>query len=198
MISAMFCRGALALTLISAMASAAYAAPRTYAIDPAHASIAFLVDHIGYAKTLGQFLRTEGQFVYDDDTKTLGNVTVTVDAESVFTNDKARDRHVLGNDFLDTGDHPQILFTASGGQATGDTTGTVSGDLTIRGVTRPVTLDVSLNKSAPYPFGHQKQTLGISARATILRSEFGMTYALGGLVGDEVELIIEVEAIAQD
>ncbi|MEM9061218.1 MAG: YceI family protein [Pseudomonadota bacterium] len=194
----MFRRTAAALALFALTATAAHAAPRTYAIDPAHATIAFLVDHIGYAKTLGKFLKTEGSFVYNEDTRELGDVSVEIDATSVFSNDKARDNHIRNKDFLDSKDHPLITFTASGGEAASDTAGTVTGDLTVRGVTNPVTLDVTLNKAAPYPFGHQKQTLGISARATIKRSEFGMTYALGGLVGDEVELIIEIEAIAQD
>jgi polyisoprenoid-binding protein YceI len=180
------------------MTAPAHAAPRTYQIDPAHVTIAFLVDHIGYAKTLGKFLKTEGSFVYNEETRELGEVMVTVDATSVFSNDEARDNHVRNKDFLDSKAHPEITFTATGGEATGETTGTVTGDLTIRGVTRPVTLDVTLNKAGPYPFGHKKQTLGISARATIKRSEWGMTYALGGLVGDEVDLIIEVEAIQQD
>ncbi|MEO1495250.1 MAG: YceI family protein [Pseudomonadota bacterium] len=189
---------ALAVATASAAIVPAQAEPRTYKIDPSHATIAFLVDHIGYAKTLGKFLKTEGSFVYDEKAKELGEVTVTVDATSVFSNDEARDNHVRNKDFLDSKAHPAITFTATGGQATGETTGTVTGDLTIRGVTKPVTLDVTLNKAGPYPFGHKKHTLGISARATIKRSEWGMTYALGGLVGDDVDLIIEVEAIQQD
>ncbi len=188
----------IAIATCLALTAPAKAEPRTYEIDPAHASIAFLVQHIGYAKTLGQFLKTSGSFVYDEEARVLGDLSVSVDARSVFTNDKARDNHVLGKDFLATDEHPDITFIASGGEATGETTGTVTGDLTIRGVTKPVTLDVTLNKAGPYPFGHQKNTLGISARATILRSEFGMTYALGGIVGDEVEILIEVEAIQQD
>lgn len=177
---------------------AAQAAPRTYDIDPDHAAIAFTVDHIGYAKTLGQFLSTEGMFVYDEETRELGEVTVTIDAKSVFSNHDRRDDHIRNKDFLDTANNPTITFTADGGEAASESSGTVTGDLTIRGVTRPVTLDVTLNKAGPYPFGHKKHTLGISARGTIMRSEFGMTYALGGIVGDEVDLIIEIEAIRRD
>ncbi|MEM7505682.1 MAG: YceI family protein, partial [Pseudomonadota bacterium] len=86
-------------------------------------------------------------------------------------------------------------FTANGGEVTGEGTGTVTGDLTLLGVTKPVTLDVTLNKTGPYPFGHKKKTMGISARGMVKRSDFGMTYALGGIVGDEVEIVIEMEAI---
>ncbi|MEM1298416.1 MAG: YceI family protein [Pseudomonadota bacterium] len=188
----------IAALLALSFVPTAHAAPRTYDIDPTHASIAFTVDHIGYSKLLAQFLKTEGSFVYDEDTRELGEVTVDVEADSVFSNHKRRDDHVRGPDFLDSKQNPTITFRANGGEATGDTTGKVTGDLTIRGVTQPVTLDVVLNKAGPYPFGHKKQTLGISARATIKRSEFGMTYALGGIVGDEVDLIIEIEAIQRD
>ena len=178
--------------------TSAQAAPRTYDIDPVHATIAFKVDHIGYAKTLGQFLKTEGSFVYDEETRELGVLSVDVDAKSVFSNHEKRDAHIRNQDFLDTGNSPTITFRANGGEAASATNGTVTGDLTIRGVTQPVTLDVTLNKAGPYPFGHKKHTLGISAKATIKRSDFGMTYALGGIVGDEVDLIIEVEAIQRD
>jgi polyisoprenoid-binding protein YceI len=191
-------RLALATLCAAGLTGAAQAEPHTYEIDPSHASIAFLVDHIGYAKTLGQFLKTSGSFVFDEETRELGEVKVVVDATSVFSNDEARDKHIRNSDFLDSGSNPEITFTASGGQATGETSGTVTGDLNIRGVSNPVTLDVTLNKADAYPFGHGQHTLGISARATIKRSEWGMTYALGGLVGDEVDLIIEVEAIRQD
>ncbi|MEM7743231.1 MAG: YceI family protein [Pseudomonadota bacterium] len=188
----------LALALSLTVAAPTKAEQHTYDIDPEHASIAFLVDHIGYARLLGQFLTTEGSFVYNEETRELGEVSVTIDAASVFSNHERRDNHIRNQDFLDVGEHPAITFTASGGEATGDTTGKVMGDLTIRGVTQPVTLDVTLNRAAPYPFGHKRQTLGISARATILRSDFGMTYALPDLVGDEVELLIEIEAIQQE
>ena len=130
-----------------ALVPTAHAAPRTYDIDPDHAAIAFKVDHIGYAKTLAQFLKTEGSFVFNEETRELGAVTVDVDANSVFSNHKRRDEHIRNKDFLDAGKHPLITFRANGGEATGETTGKVTGDLTIRGVTKPVTLDVVLNKA---------------------------------------------------
>ncbi|MEM7056089.1 MAG: YceI family protein [Pseudomonadota bacterium] len=186
-----------ALVLTIGIASA-HAEPRTYDIDPDHAAVAFKVEHIGYAKMLGQFLKTSGSFVYDEETRELGEVTVDVDAASVFSNHRARDNHIVGKDFLWVEKSPVITFRANGGEATGDATGTVTGDLTFRGETNPVTLDVTLNKAGPYPFGHKKHTLGISAKGLIKRSDWSMTYALGGIVGDEVELIIEIEAIQRD
>jgi polyisoprenoid-binding protein YceI len=183
---------------VALVSTAAKAEPIDWTIDPEHTTIAFLVDHIGYAKVLGLFREVSGSFTYDPEAQTLGEVSVIVDAGSVFTNEDRRDEHVRAGDFLDVANHPEIVFTATGGTVTGDGEGTVTGDLTVLGTTRPITLDVTLNKDAMYPFGHQKRTLGVSARGTVVRSEYGMTYALGGLVGDEVDLLIEFEAIAAE
>jgi len=180
-------------------APAAVAAPATYKIDPTHTTIAFLVEHIGYAKTLGLFREMSGEFTYDPEAQELGDVRVVVQAASVFTNDERRDEHVRGDDFLAVEDHPEIVFEASGGTVTGENEGEVQGELTILGTTHPITLDVTLNKRDVYPFGHEKETLGVSARATVVRSRYGMDYAVANnLVGDEVELLIEFEAIRQD
>lgn len=102
-----------------------------------------------------------------------------------------------GGDVLDADHHPQITFVGRSAGAVTQTTGQVIGDLTIRGVTRPVTLDVTWNKSGPYPFGNG-YVIGVSARTLLRRSEFGMTYAVdNGWVEDEVEVMIELEAIRQ-
>ena len=90
-------------------------------------------------------------------------------------------------------------FAASEGEVTGDGSGTVIGELTLLGVTNPVTLDVSMNKREAYPFGHERYTLGISARGQINRSDWGMSYGIAeGWVGDEVELIIETQALREE
>lgn len=146
---------------------------------------------------LGLFLDGEGSFTFDPEARTLSDLSVTIPAASVFTDHEERDEHVRGSDFLDAGSHPEITFVGTGAEPTGERTGRVTGDLTLRGVTRPVTLDVTWNKSAAYPFG-DKYVIGISARTTIRRSDFGMTYAVeNGWVEDEVDLIIELEAIRQ-
>jgi polyisoprenoid-binding protein YceI len=189
----------LAALTAALVAAPAAAEPIEWKIDPEHTTIAFLVEHIGYARLLGQFTEVEGSFTYDPEAQSLGQVDVTIDAASVWTDNERRDNHVRDDDFLNVDEHPEITFTAEGGEVTGENTGTVTGDLTILGQTRPVTLDVTLNKDAPYPFGHEKRTLGISVRGTVVRSEYGMDYAVAnGLVGDEVDLLIEFEAIAQD
>ena len=116
---------AAALTL--ALAPAAWADMKTYKIDPTHTTVAFLVKHIGYANTLGLFREVAGEFAYDTESQTLGDVTVTIDAASVFTNDDRRDGHVRNADFLNVSEHPEIVFTASGGTVTGENAGTVTG-----------------------------------------------------------------------
>ena len=186
---------ALAAALVHA--APAVAAPERYRLDPEHLSIGFLVGHIGYADVLGKFLRAEGDFVLDEKARTVSDIKVTIDAASVFSNHEARDDHVRKADFLDVARFPTITFVSTGATATGPDTGTIDGDLTIRGVTRPVTLDVTLNKTGPYPFG-DNYVAGVSARTTIRRSDFGMTYAVeNGWVGDEVQVIIELEAIRE-
>ena len=189
----------LAAVLAGGMtATVAQAEPARYELDPEHVAVAFLVDHIGFAKTLGKFLEVEGSFVFDETVPALSDLQVQIAAESVFTAHERRDNHVRSNDFLSVDDHPEITFVMTDAEPTGDRTGLVTGDLTIRGVTRPVTLDVTWNKSGKYPFNDNYVT-GVSARTTIQRSDFGMTYAVeNGLVGDEVEILIEAEAIRQD
>lgn len=185
--------------LLTASPIAALADMARYELDPEHTAIYFTVDHIGYAKTLGIFTELNGAFEYDVDARALGAVAVSIDASSVNTFNRARDRHVRNSDFLDVNSHPEITFVARGGTARSATTGRVTGDLTILGVTRPVTLDVTLNKAAPYPFGHQREVLGLSMTTTIDRSDFGMTYGVAnGLVGDEIIINIETEAMKME
>ena len=184
-------------------AARAAAAPEASKIDPDHLSIGFLVEHIGYAKVLGLFRKAEGSFRFDRETRQLSDLTVTIDSASVYTAHDKRDEHLRGPDFLNAGEFPEIIFTMTGSEPTGERTGKVTGDLTILGVTKPVTLEVTWNKSGEYPFGggllsKPNFVTGISARGSFKRSDFGMMYAVeNGLVGDRVDLIIEAEAIRQ-
>lgn len=182
--------------ILGALTKTAQADMARYELDPTHTAIYFTVDHIGYAKTLGIFTELGGGFMYDATSQELGEVAVTIEAASVNTFNEARDGHVRNADFLHISEHPQITFVASGGTASSATSGTVTGDLTILGVTQPVTLDVTLNKAEAYPFGHKREVLGLSMSTTIQRSDFGMDYAVAnGLVGDEVTINIETEAM---
>ena len=193
-VSAITASMGLSLTLV---ATPALAEPRDYVIDKSHFSVVFNVDHIGYAPTWGMFLDGEGGFTFDEETRVLSDLRVSIDPASVFSNDDRRDEHLRNADFLNVDAHPTITFVMTGAEEKTERTGTVTGDLTMLGVTRPVTLDVTWNKSGPYPWGNT-YAIGISASTTIKRSDFGMTYAVeNGLVGDEVPLQIDLEAIRQ-
>jgi len=186
------------LSAALASCSAAFAESREFRIDPDHFSIAFRIGHIGYADQIGLFLEAEGRFVYDADANQLSSGEVTVAADSVFTNHDRRDAHLRDDDFLDASRYETIRFEAREWQPDSPEAGTLLGDLTLLGTTRPVELAVTLNKLADYPFGHRRPTLGLSASATIRRSEWGMTYGVeDDLVGDEVHLMFELEAIAE-
>lgn len=194
-------RSLIFATVLMTASTAQFAAAETksYELDPTHTAVVFTVAHIDFADTLGIFGEVAGTFNYDMENQTLSDVAVTIQADSVNTFLKSRDEHVTNKDFLDVKNHPEITFTASAGAAANDTSGTVTGDLTILGQTQPVTLDVTLNKAAAYPFGHKRFVLGLSLETVIKRSDFGMEYGVAnGLVGDEVAIKIETEAMQME
>ena len=179
------------------VAGGAHAEPQQYRIDPEHLSIGFSASHIGYAAVLGLFTKGEGSFTYDPVTRTLSEAAATVDASSVFTAHAKRDDHLRSGDFLAAGEHPDISFTMTSAERTDEGSGLVTGDLTLRGVTRPVVLEVKLNAAKPSPIDNSDR-LGISIRTVIKRSEWGSTYAVAnGWVGDEIPITIELEAVHQ-
>lgn len=194
---------AAALLACLLAAAPAHAEPREFVIDPEHFSVTFLAGHVEFSRVLGMFLDAEGRFVYDEATGTLESGTVTIRSDSVFSNHEARDEHLRSDDFLDASDHPEIVFEATAYEPSGEREGRLSGDLTLLGETRPVTLDVTIHRIGEYPLGGgilsgKPYVLGASVRGTIERSRWGMTYGVDDdLVGDEVELILELEARRQ-
>lgn len=182
----------ICLLLVSGVLAAA---PSRYELDPEHLTIAFLTEHIGYAKTLGSFGKASGSYVFDDSTQALSEVRVVVETASVTTGHERRDQHLRSGDFLASTKFPRMTFTATGARALGANRYAIDGQLELRGVTRPLTLEATVNKSAVYPIGDKAFVMGVSARGSLKRSDFGMTYGVAGaLVGDSVELIIEFEA----
>lgn len=197
-LTALIAAGALCVGLAAGPRDAA-AEPRTFTLDPEHLHVGFLVEHIGFAKTLGVFTEIEGTVVFDEAAPALQSIDVTIQTDSVHTGHDARDGHLRSDDFLAADDHPEMTFSLTGAEQTGERTGKITGDLTMRGETHPVTLDVVWNKSGRYPFGDKQYVVGISARGELQRSQWGMTYAVdNGLVGDTVEIIIEAELIRQE
>ena len=167
-------------------AAGAYAEAADWQIDPDHFSIVFEAHHIGYQQLLGFF---------DPETDVLSSGSVEIVSGSLFSNHDARDNHLKGRDFLNARRHALIVFEVSE-YFVAD--GVLRGNLTMLDETHPVNLKVAVNKQAVYPFGHRKETLGISASAVILRSQWGMDYGVANnMVGDKVKLRFEFEAIRQ-
>jgi polyisoprenoid-binding protein YceI len=186
----------LVAAAIAVLPTAGRAQAAKFEIDPTHLSIGFLVDHIGYAKTLGMFLKGKGSFQFDEASGTLSNVRAEVETDSVFTNDRRRDNHVKGDDFLSSSKHPLMVFIAASAKRSGDRTFEVPGQLEMLGKALPLTLTATWNKSAESPLPGKPYVMGVSLRGTVKRSAYGMTYAVAnGWVGDDVTVMIEFEAI---
>lgn len=190
----------LAAGLLGAPVLAQTQAPR-YEIDPDHFTVAFLVDHIGYAKVLGTFRAARGSYRFDEASGTLSEVRIEVDTASVFTNQRKRDEHLKGPDFLNSGEFPRMVFTASGARRLAERRFEIAGQLELLGKSQPLTLMATWNKSAESPLGgigRKPYVMGVSARGSFRRGAYGMNYALdNGWVGDTVDLIIEFEAVRQ-
>lgn len=189
----------LAAGIMAGSAADSQAEPAEFVLDETHTYITFFVSHIGYSDLAGMFLKSSGSFVYDEEAKELKSATITVDTDSVFTNHEERDGHLRGPDFLNTSEFPEMTFVATKAEKLSDTEGKVTGDLTLLGVTKPITLDVTFNKAGNYPFGDQHYALGFDATGSFKRSDFGMTYGVeGDIVGDEIKLVIGTEGIRQE
>jgi polyisoprenoid-binding protein YceI len=174
---------------------------RTWQIDSAHSGIHFSVRHLVIAKVRGQFGRWTGALTVPDGDFTKATAEVTIDATSIDTGVADRDAHLKSADFFDVANHPEITFRSRRIESkTGDRFALV-GDLTIRGTTREVTLDVENAGETQDPWGNQRAAF--SAKTSVDRKAFGLTWnqALetgGVMVGDKVEIEIEVEAVRQD
>lgn len=184
----------LALTFAATLSSVAYAAPETYVLDQNHTKPRFEYNHMGYSIQLSRFDTAEGKITIDRAAKTA-SVDVTIDAKSVNTGSTQFNEHIQGPDFLDTGMFPTITFKSNKVKFDGDKVASVDGNLTIKGITKPVTLTVVSFMCMPHPM-MKKDACGATATAKVKRSDFNMgKYA--PLVGDEVTLTIPVESIKQ-
>lgn len=170
--------------------------PGTYAIDASHSAVEFVVRHLGLAKVRGRFSSFDGVIEIADRPEE-SKVTVDVDPASIHTLEPNRDEHLRANDFFDVPNHPTMSFRST--RATGSgTSWTVEGNLTLKGVTNPVTLDVTFEGAGGDPWGGQR--IAFSAFGEIDREQWGMTWnqALetgGFVVGKKVKLELEVEAV---
>lgn len=180
--------------LAALVAVPASAETRSYQIDPEHTYPRFEYSHLGYSTQSGRFNRTGGRIVLDRVART-GSVEVSIDVASIDSGLPAFDEHLLGPEFFDARNFPAIVFKSSVVKFIGERISSVDGNLTVKGITRPVTLRVSSFKCMPHPLA-KKEACGADATATIRRSEFNAG-KFAPLVGDDVTLVIAVEAIEE-
>jgi polyisoprenoid-binding protein YceI len=189
--------GALAL----AVSSAALAAPETYKLDPHHTYPHFAVEHLGVSIYWGRFDRSSGQFTIDRAAK-KGTLELTVETASVSTGDNQRDgrprtldEHLRSADFFNVAEFPQMTFKADSVKFNGEAPAEVSGQLTLLGVTKPLTLKVERWVCKDHPF-NKKPMCGGNASGALKRTDFGMKYGVPA-VGDEIRLYVEFEGYRQ-
>ena len=182
----------LALASLLALATLGAQAAEKYSIDPTHTQVQFTYSHMGFSNITGRFDEVQSEFLLDVADPTRSSVSVTIPVASISTGVEKLDEHLLKPDFFDAAQFPTATFNSTGVTAAGEGRLEVAGDLTIHGVTRPVVLDVTINKFGEHPMA-KVPAAGFDATTTIKRSDFG----LGGyvpVVGDEVRIDITVEA----
>jgi polyisoprenoid-binding protein YceI len=184
----------VALTFAATLSSVAYAAPETYVIEGSHTMPRFEYSHLGYSNQVSRFDKTSGKITLDRAAKT-GSVEVLIDAKSVNTGYALFNEHIQGDDYFATAQYPTIVYKSSKFNFDGDKLVSVEGDLTIKGVTKPVALAVTSLFCMPHPM-LKKEACGANITAKIKRSDFNMGKNVP-YVSDEVTLTIPVESIKQ-
>lgn len=174
----------------------------TYVNDNTHTNVFWSVNHMGLSNYVGRFDKIKATLELDSSDVTKSKLTAVIDPTSVNTNypkeETGRDfnKEIAGEKFFDAGKFPEITFVSTKIEVKDEKTGTVTGDLSFHGITKPVTLDVTFNTALdPHPMA-KKPAVGFSATGTIKRSDFGVKYAIGG-VSDDVKLTIETEFFRQ-
>lgn len=170
----------------------------TYAIDPSHSRIGFVARHAMVTKVRGSFNEFDGTGSFDAANPAAAHLQLTIQAASIDTRNADRDAHLRSNDFFDMETYPEISFVSTDVEQTGDDEYQVTGDLTIKGVTKPVTIDFEYTGSAVDPFGNTR--IGLDGTTTVNRKDWGVNWnaaleAGGVLVSEKVTLEFEVSAI---
>ena len=169
-----------------------------YTLDVAHSRIGFVARHAMITKVRGAFNEFDGKAYLNAEEPAKSTVTLTIKVESIDTRNQQRDAHLRSNDFLDLASYPEINFVSTAVEPLGDDTYRVTGDLTIRGVTKPVSVDFEYTGSVVDPFGNTR--VGLEGSAKINRKDWGVSYnaaleAGGFLVSEEITLEFEISAI---
>ncbi|GAA0928626.1 YceI family protein [Streptomyces thermoalcalitolerans] len=169
-----------------------------YTIDPAHSTLGFVARHAMVTNVKGTFNDFTGTLHLDGGNPSASTASVDVRTDSVDTGSADRDNHLRSADFLRTEEFPEMTFRSTRAEALGGNDYRITGDLTIRGITKPVTIDLEFNGAAKDPFGNER--VGFEGRAEILRSDWGLTWnaALetgGVLVSDKIKLNFDISAV---
>jgi polyisoprenoid-binding protein YceI len=182
----------VALAGLLATAGTAAAAPVTYKLDPGHTMVLFSWNHFGFSNPTANLGQVDGTLVYDEAAPTKSTVEATLPLAGLDTFVPKLDEHLKSADFLDAAKFPTVTFKSTKVTSAGKDKLKVVGDLTVHGVTKPVTLDVAVNKVGPHPM-MKVQTAGFDATATIKRSDFGVGAYVPN-VSDEIKIRITTEA----
>lgn len=187
----------LAIVALSMPVADVASASQKYDLDQAHSYIGFAVRHMAVSNVRGEFKQYSGNLTVDEADLTESAIELRIDAASIDTDVERRDEHLRSADFLDVENHPEIVFRSTEIEKLAEGEYRASGDLTIRGVTRPVTLDLEVAGPINDPFGNLR--LGVDGRVTINRKDFGVSWSQvldnGGLVvADDVKISFSIEA----
>ena len=178
--------------LAAAVAPALSAAPVSWSIDSNHSAAQFAVRHLMVSTVRGEFSGVKGTIVIDEQDPSRSSIEATIDATTINTRVAARDNDLKGASFFDVAKYPTITFKSSKIRGTGATTFVVEGDLTMHGMTRPVTLQVEATAAVKDPKGNERR--GAEATTKVSRKDFGVTGS-GGIVGDDVQITLDIEAV---
>jgi polyisoprenoid-binding protein YceI len=183
--------------LIAALPLSAFAAPESYTLDPYHTYAHFEVNHLGFSNMRGRFDKSSGKFTLDKTAKT-GSLDLAIEAASLSTGDndragrpRARDEHLRSPDFFNVVEFPRVTYKTTAVKFNGDSPAAIEGNLTLLGVTKPLSLHVDNWKCGANPYT-KKEMCGGNASGALKRSDFGMKYGLPA-VGDDLKLFIEFE-----
>ena len=183
-----------ALIFAAVAAAPALAAPETYVVDGNHTFPRFSYNHLGYSIQMSRFDKATGTVTLDKAAKTAA-VDIVIDAKSVNTGSATFNEHIQGEDFLDTAKYSTAAFKSTKVNFDGDKPASIEGNLTLKGVTKPVTLTVTDFKAAPHPM-LKKDAIGANATTKVKRTDFNMGKN-APYVGDEVTIDIAIEAVKQ-
>lgn len=180
--------------LLLGLAVAFPVAAADYKIDDTHSFIQFRIQHLGFSWLYGRFNTLEGSYSYDEAKPADAKIKVNIDAASIDTNHAERDKHLRSEEFFYVDKYPKATFVSTGYKATGKGKGILSGNLTLRGVTKPVSIDVTQIGAGDDPWGGYRR--GFSGTTSITLADFGIPYNLGP-AARSAELMLTVEGIRQ-